>query len=268
MSREMTEEKRQRLLAQLERGRKTRAANLAKKKKELEEVKNKTVKKQEQVEEKAEESKNEEEKPTDSKEFKMREKKYECPCGKKYTTGTALRTHQRACLYFHKLNAEDAEVEEEMRKIAKERLAAKKKKQYQTLKKELSDEENSDLDLPAEPDDPEPDELVPDEPVKLQKAMKKKKNVIIKAESPVAKLSPKQPEALREIPPPNNPTQSNIVPSAKPRHPPRYTMEEFQTMAQQRQENERRRAEADAHTKHTNRLRMIANNMSAGGLMC
>ena len=33
MSREMTEEKRQRLLAQLERGRKTRAANLAKKKK-------------------------------------------------------------------------------------------------------------------------------------------------------------------------------------------------------------------------------------------
>ena len=98
--------------------------------------------------------------------------------------------------------------------------------------------------------------------------MKKKKNVIIKDESPVAKLSPKQPEALREIPPPNNPAQSNIVPSAKPRHPPRYTMEEFQTMAQQRQENERRRAEADAHTKHTNRLRMIANNMSAGGLMC
>lgn len=262
---EMTEEKRQRLLAQLERGRKTRAANLAKKRKELEEIKAKNPKTVVAEEEDNKEEPNENKPKVMNNGKVMREKNHKCPCGKKYTSGTMLRRHQKTCLYFQKMDAEDREVEDEMRKIAKERVMAKKKKQYEELQKEPSDDEDEEEEEEV-PEVDEPEE--PEEPVKLQKPKKKKQNVIISHKSPVAQESPVAQQPPRNIPPPSDPIPKNIVPSAKPIHPPRYTLEEYQTMAQQRQENERRRAQAEAQTRRNNKIKTIAMNMSAGGLMC
>tara|TARA_R100001015_G_C4608162_1_gene163333 strand:- start:108 stop:938 length:831 start_codon:yes stop_codon:yes gene_type:complete len=274
MSREMTEEKRARLLANLEKGRKTRADNLARKKKEQEALKKQsTTKTKEKPTQEEKESENElspdedELKPMKMpKEEIIREKTFVCSCKKKYTTQKMLKRHQKTCMYFKKLDIENQEVEEELRKIARERVRRKKQAEYEALKKELC--EFDDEDVSVEEEEEELGE--PPEPLKLEKPKKPKKNVIIKNESPVAKASPPPPAEPREIPPPADPRQHNIVPSAKPKHQvaqqPRYSLEEYQTMAQQRQENERRRADQEAEARRVNKIRALAKNMSAGGL--
>jgi len=228
--REISDEKRAQMLANLEKGRKKRLENLAAKRAEMDKYK---------VKEKSTENKSDDNKNTtttgkNGKNVMIYPKKYACPCGKQYAAIKGLRTHQSSCKYFQEKKREEDDVKAEVETIAREKVKARKKK---TKVAEALGEEETESGA---------------ENVKVEVEEEQPKVAAVHIPKPVEAPPPPPPPLVRQ-------------PPAEP-EPKRFTMEEWSDMRRIEEQKRAQEQKAKKEEAENARLQKAIAAMKGGGI--
>jgi len=225
-------DRRAKMLANLQKGRETRLANLAKKKAEMDKYKVK-----ENTTENTEDGNKKSSKPADK--GMIYPKKYACLCDKRYTSIKALKAHQKKCKYYIEKRAEEQDVYKEIETIAREKVKTRKKKAKVAEKLEQSSsEEEAEAEKPAEK-----------VKVEVKKEEAKVQNVVIP--NPV-------------IPPPPALVRQNAEPVAP--EPPKYTMKQWTELRQVEEAKKQHDAKQKREEAEKAKLQKAIASMRNGGL--
>ena len=238
--REIDPERRAKMLANLEKGRRKRLENLEKRKLEMGkyEIKEKTETSGSNNKNPLNGEDKTENKLKNEKNVMLYPKKYECPCGKRYARPQGLRAHQNKCKYFQEKKDEEAQVYQEIEAIAREKVQARKKKTNIATKLEETAE------VKPEPEKPQ---------AKAEKEVKKEEakveNVVIP--NPV-------------IPPPPALVRQNAEPVAP--EPPKYTMKQWTELRQAEEAKKQHDAKQKREEAEKAKLQKAIASMRNGGL--
>jgi len=229
-------DRRAKMLANLQKGRETRLANLAKKKAEMDKYKVK-----ENTTENTEDGNKKSSKPADK--GMIYPKKYACLCDKRYTSIKALKAHQKKCKYYIEKRAEEQDVYKEIETIAREKVKTRKKKAKVAEKLEQSSSEEE-----AEAEKPQAEVEKPAE--KEVKDEAKVQNVVIP--NPV-------------IPPPPALVRQNAEEPVKPVAP-TYTMKQWNEIRQVEEAKKQHDAKQKREEAEKLKLQKAIASMRNGGL--
>jgi len=225
--REISDERREKMLANLQRGRQKRLENLAAKKKEMDKYKKQGIKETTKTE-----TQNNKKETTPRKTPKIYPKKYACPCGKEYVGIKGLNKHQLACKYFQEKKQEEDEVQAEIETIARDKIKSRKKKTK--IAEVLGEETESGV-----------------QNVKVEVEEEQPKVAAVHIPKPV------------ETPPPPPPQLIRQPPADEPK---RFTMQEWSDMRREEEQKRAQEQKAKKEEAENARLQKAIAAMKGGGI--
>jgi len=254
--------KREKLLQNLERGRKVRADNLKMArqrnlKKTIES--NETENSEETLEENKSNKKEPKTPPTAITNFA-------CVCGKNYKSKYALKRHEGICKIYQGETSELDEAQDQ---------------------KEVDDKKNIEVKIVDDKEEESDDDEVEIQVIKRKKPKKPKKKKVVYVDDDesdeeaapkniIIKKTEPPPTPPPSPPPPPPPLKKNLVPSAHNKHTnvpknhfeneEKYTLAQFKSIIEKENRMKQEKAIADKRLKEDKRLKSIIENMRMGGI--